>query len=128
MKDICKLPEYLERTTLDILAPQDYGGRSNDIKEALNLVRRNAEGLRIVEPMLRDIGVTLWSNCEVFSHETCPDGRDGCFPGPIERIKEQIAVQAPLVEKLICYQYQGIIWEHLLQGKVGESKYGSRRK
>ncbi|MFA5865719.1 MAG: DUF4434 domain-containing protein [Phycisphaerae bacterium] len=112
LDDINKLPGYMERTTLNILAPQDYGGRSSDIEEALKLVHRNAEGLRVVGPKLLDIGVTLWANCEVFDFEQSPDGRVYCIPGPIERIKEQVAIQAPLVEKLICYQYQGIMNRH----------------
>ena len=109
LDDINKLPGYLERTTIDILAPQDYAGRRTNIEEAMTLVRRNAEGLRIAGPKFRDLGVTLWSNCEVFDFEPSPDGRAYCIPGPIERIKQQIEVQAPLVEKLICYQYQGIM-------------------
>ena len=58
---------------------------------------------------LNDIGVTLWSNCELFAREVSPDGRSICTAGPFERIEQQIAIQAPLVEKLICYQYQGIM-------------------
>ena len=58
---------------------------------------------------LKDIGVRLWCNCEVFGFEGNPDGRARCVPGPIERIRQQIAIQAPLAEKLICYQYQGIM-------------------
>jgi hypothetical protein len=121
LDDLSKLPGYMERTTLNILAPQDYGGRSNDINEAMKLVRRNAEGLQVAGPMLRDIGVTLWSNCEVFIHERWPDGRDGCYPGPIERIRQQIALQAPLVEKLICYQYQGIMNRHTDLVNIGRA-------
>ncbi len=109
LDDIEKLPRYMERTTIDILAAQDYGGRHNSVEEALKLVRRNTEGLRIAAEKLRNIGVTVWSNCELFDFEPSPDGRAYCIPGPIERITQQIAMQAPYAEKLICYQYQGIM-------------------
>jgi hypothetical protein len=75
LEDIEKLPKYMERTTIDILSPQDYGGRSTNIDAALALVRRNAEGLRVARPKLRDIGVALWANCELFDFEPSPDGR-----------------------------------------------------
>ncbi len=94
---------------IDILACQDYGGCSNDVDEALAIVRRNIEGLEKARKFVDKAGVRLWSNCELYNFETGPDGRHICVPGPFERIKEQIRMQAPLVEKLICYQYQGIM-------------------
>lgn len=102
-------PGQVERTGIDILAPQDYGGRTGIVKEALALARQNAEGLQKVGPRLRDIGVEVWANCELFDFEGTPDGRAACVPGPIERIREQIAMHAPVVDKLICYQYQGLM-------------------
>lgn len=55
------------------------------------------------------LGVQLWCNCELFDFVGSPDGRGACVPGPFERIRRQITIQAPLAEKLICYQYQGIM-------------------
>ena len=55
------------------------------------------------------VGIPLKMGCEVFSREWGPDGRPICIPGPFERIREQLRMQAPLVEKVICYQYQGIM-------------------
>ena len=103
------LPKALERVDIDILAPQDRGGRSNDIRAAVGLARDNADALARLRKPARDMGLTLWSNCELFQREGAPAGRPRCIGGPIERVKEQIALQAPLVEKLICYQYPGIM-------------------
>lgn len=103
-----ELASQIERTTVNIVAPQDYGGRDISIDKALELVKHNTKGLKDVSGMLEDIGVELWSNCEMFEKEPSPDGRIYCVPGPFERIRQQIEIQAPFVEKLICYQYQGI--------------------
>jgi len=48
-----------------------------------------------------------------------PAGRGVCVPGPIERIRQQIVPQAPLVEKLISYQYQGIMNRRTEQVNIG---------
>jgi hypothetical protein len=103
------LAAKVARMGIDILAPQDYGGRSNNVEDALKLVRAHARGLNRVKEPLAKIGVTLWSNCELFNTEGSPDGRAMCIGGPIQRVREQIAIQSPLVEKLISYQYQGIM-------------------
>ena len=107
--DIERLPAQVERAGITILAPQDYGGRDNDAAKALELAAGNARGLARARELLKDTGVTLWSNCETFSFEPSPDGRNYCIPGDAARIERQIEMAAPLVEKLICYQYQGIM-------------------
>ncbi len=107
--DGAKLAAKVQRMGIDILAPQDYGGRSNSMDEVMKMVRAHARGLGLVKQPLEKIGVKLWSNCELFSFEPSPDGRAMCIGGPIDRVRQQIAIEAPLVEKLICYQYQGIM-------------------
>ncbi|MBN1343409.1 MAG: DUF4434 domain-containing protein [Phycisphaerae bacterium] len=111
-KDLSLLPKQIQRAGINILAPQDYGGRRRDVPQALELVEQNARALETAGKSLRDMGVALWSNCELFCLRANPSGRGVCVPGPIERIKKQIEIQAPLVEKLICYQYQGIMNRH----------------
>jgi len=112
VEDSARLPSDLRRLGIDILACQDYGGRSNDVAQSLETVRRNLEALRLHRPVLDEAGVTLWTNCEVFSRQMGADGRPICIPAPIERVTEQIRLQAPEVEKVICYQYQGIMNRH----------------
>lgn len=109
VKDYDHLVRQIERTNIDILAPQDYGGRSGDIPTALGFARANAEGLERIAKPLAGLGVQLWSNCELFDFEATPDGRAACVPGPFERIRQQMVLQAPFAQKLVCYQYQGLM-------------------
>jgi hypothetical protein len=102
-------PKAVERTGIDILAPQDYGGRSGNIEQAVGNARRNADALRRVGGQLREMGVGVWANCELFLHEATPDGRGAWMAGPIERIARQIELQSPVAEKLICFIYQGVM-------------------
>jgi len=104
-----RLPRDVVRMGIDILAPQDYGGRSRDVAKAVELVKLNARGLERVRKPLADAGVALWTNCELFVFEQTPSGRYLCVPGPADRIAEQIRLQAPLVDKVICFQYQGLM-------------------
>jgi hypothetical protein len=45
----------------------------------------------------------------MFVFERTPSGRYLTLPGPVDRVIQQIRLQAPLVDKLICYQYQGLM-------------------
>ncbi len=108
-----ELPRQLERIDIQIMAPQDYAGRGWDWKkDPMEFVRKNADGLVRAKEMVRNIDVQLWCNCEVFDHIASPDGRGYNVAGPFERIKQQMELQAPLAEKLIFFQYQGIMNRH----------------
>ena len=112
-----ELPKMMQRAGIDILAPQDYGGRGGWPRP--DAVRLQAEALKKARKPLADVGVTLWSNCEVFNLDATPDGRTICVPGPMERIQKQMEMQAPWVEKLICFQYQGIMNRHTELVNIG---------
>jgi hypothetical protein len=118
-RKIEKLPKLMERTNIDILAPQDYGGRDGNVAKALAIVARQVEPLKKMRKPLADIGVTLWANCELFSKEQNPDGRGRTIAGPFERIKRQMEMQAPCVEKLICYAYAGMMNRHTKLVNIG---------
>jgi hypothetical protein len=105
-----QLPKMMQRAGIDILAPQDYGGRGGWPRP--DVVQVQAEALKKIRKPLADAGITLWANCEVFNLDPTPDGRSACVPAPMERIQKQMELQAPFVEKLICYQYQGIMNRH----------------
>jgi hypothetical protein len=107
-RDMDKFLKKVERAGFDILAPQDYGGRGG-IETGVQNAQANARGLERAARPLADMGVTLWSNCETFRLDGTPDGRSVCMPGPMERIRRQIEIQSPLVEKLICWIYQGVM-------------------
>lgn len=113
------LLKSLERIDIDILAPQDLGGRHQDINQALDAVRKNADALERFARPINNIGVTLWANCETFVLESTPDGRNACVPGPIERITRQIEIQSPLVEKLITWIYPGVMSRHTELVNIG---------
>ncbi|MBN2311185.1 MAG: DUF4434 domain-containing protein [Candidatus Hydrogenedentes bacterium] len=119
--DLEQFPKDVERTNIDILAPQDYGGRSHDVAAAIDLVRRNADALERVGPRLRDMGVSLWANCELFVHEGSPDGRGMWNAGPIERVRQQIDLQSPVADKLICFIYGGAMNRHTGLVDIGHS-------
>jgi hypothetical protein len=104
-----KIPAGVVRMGIDIPAPQDYGGRSTDTARALELVKLNAGGLERLRRPLKNAGVAWWANCEVFVFERTPSGRHLTLPGPVDRLIQQIRPRAPFVDKLICYQYQGLM-------------------
>jgi len=116
---IDQLPAMCRQMGIDILAPQDCGGRFplDQNEKALENVRIQAEALRRVEKPMRDAGIALWANCETFSRQVnpltgrpgTPDGRTISIAGPIERIVKQIQWQAPYVQKLITWIYPGIM-------------------
>ena len=114
-----ELPAAIEKTGIDILAPQDYGGRSHNVENALKLVRGNAEAIKKIAPKLRENGTTVWSNCETFVLNGTPDSRGACVPGPIKRIAQQIEMQSPLVDKLITWIYPGVMNKHTELVNIG---------
>jgi hypothetical protein len=115
------LPKLVERTSIDILAPQDYAGRYAKTSEALAVVGRQVEALKKVRKPLADLGVALWANCEVFGNDPGPDGKENySVAGPFERVRQQIEMQAPLVEKLICFEYPGFMNRRTKLVNIGE--------
>lgn len=119
VRDLDKFPRDVERTGINVLAPQDYGGRHQNIATALELVAKQARALEKVRKPLTDIGVKLWANCELFVHESFPAGGAAWHPGPTERILKQIEMQSPLVEKLVCFQYWGVMNKHTELVNIG---------
>ena len=107
-----ELPAAVKRAGIDILAPQDYGGRTHSIEQALKLAQGNADAIKKIAPKLRENGTTLWANCETFVLDGTPCGRSVCMPGPMERIARQIEMQSPLVDKLITWIYPGVMNKH----------------
>jgi hypothetical protein len=116
--NIDRIPENVRRSGIDIVAPQDYGGRfsANETDKVLNMVNAAAYALERLSTPLKEMGISLWANCETFSRECDengqpfgPHGRQVSLAGPIERIKQQIAIQAPHVEKIITWIYPGVM-------------------
>jgi len=114
-----KLIRDMERIDIDILAPQDLGGRYQDNDQSIRSAHKNAEALKRFAQPLKNIGVTLWSNIETFDFESTPDGRNALIAGPIERIARQIEIQSPHVEKLITWIYPGVMNRHTELVNIG---------
>jgi hypothetical protein len=106
--DLGVLAKRVERSGVDILAPQDYGGRGS-IETGVESARANAKALAQIGKTLRDMGVAVWANCETFNLEATADSRVACVAGPMKRIRQQIDIHAPVADKLICYVYQGVM-------------------
>ena len=68
------------------------------------------QGYQLIKPLHAKLGQQLWVNCEVFEYtEKRPDGRRICTPCAFERLERQLLVAAPVADKLIIYQYQGLM-------------------
>ncbi len=109
----------MERIDIDIIAPQDLGGRYQDKGQSIISAHKNAEALERFAKPLKNIGVTLWANIETFDFESTPDGRNALIAGPIERIARQIEIQSPHVEKLITWIYPGVMNRHTELVNIG---------
>lgn len=53
-------------------------------------------------------GVPLWADVEIFTFEG-ETYRSPLLPAPFERVQKQLEAIAPYVEKLLCYQYLGMM-------------------
>jgi hypothetical protein len=102
------LLRQLEQLNVDIVAYQDHAGFEKlypdlDFREA-------AAGYALLKPLHEKAGQQLWVNCEVFEYsEQRPDGRRVCTPCAFERLQRQLLAAAPVADKLIIYQYQGLM-------------------
>jgi len=107
-EQIDQLQRQLEQLDVDIVAYQDHAGfeklyPSLDFREA-------AEGYRLIKPLHQRAGQQLWVNCEVFEYtEKRPDSRRICTPCGFDRLERQLTAAAPVADKIIIYQYQGLM-------------------
>ncbi len=102
------LLKQLEQLDVDIFAYQDHAGFEK-VYPSLNFYVA-AEGYQVIKPLHEKLGQQMWVNCEVFEYtEKRPDGRRVCTPCEFERLERQLQVAAPVADKLIIYQYQGLM-------------------
>jgi hypothetical protein len=102
------LQRQLEQLNVDIFAYQDHAGFEKVYKNLNFYVA--AEGYGLIKPLHEKLGQQMWVNCEVFEYtEKRPDGRRICTPCEFERLERQMGVAAPIADKLIIYQYQGLM-------------------
>lgn len=109
--DYSMVPSQLERLGVDVIAYQDLGGRcvhGGTTPEDYERIKQAGEALELLADVHRKAGVTLWANCETFTRSFPRTWRDDSPPGDIERIKYQLEVCSPPVEKVITWIYQGV--------------------
>ena len=107
-QQIDTLQRQLEQLDVDIVAYQDHAGFEK-LYPSLNF-NEAAEGYALIKPLHEKAGQQLWVNCEVFEYtEKRPDGRRICTPCQFERLQRQLLAAAPFADKLIIYQYQGLM-------------------
>ncbi len=116
------LQRQLEQLNVDIVAYQDHAGFEK-LYPDLNF-NEAAAGYALIKPLHEKAGQQLWVNCEVFEYtEKRPDGRRVCTPCAFERLERQLLAAAPVADKLIIYQYQGLM--NLRSEKVNIGAPGS---
>ena len=97
---------------LDLIAPQDsMGAQGNSFRNVTDFLGAMARGSRRV-------GRSIWSNVERFEVWPLPEGK-GRHPAPIERIKQQIANEVGLADKLIAWE-----WHSCLSPNAADIAYG----
>ena len=106
--DYGELAGQLEAFDIDVVAYQDLGGRGRATPEDYDRISRAGEAFELLASAHREAGVGLWANCETFSRTDPPTWRPVSFTGDFDRIKHQLDVCSPPVEKVITWIYQGV--------------------
>jgi hypothetical protein len=95
----------LERLDVDIIAYQDEVGclRMTPEQSAIAFAT-----LRLAHDKVPQRA--LWADVETFAWEGKPDSQESpLIPAPFARIEEQLEAVGPYVDKVLIYQYQGIM-------------------
>jgi hypothetical protein len=94
--------EQIQSLGVDFIAYQDeVGVRKTQVEQLDEIYAR----LRRLHDRA---GMPLWADVEIFEFEG-PVYKSALLPASIERIQSQLTIIAPYVEKLLCYQYHGLM-------------------
>ena len=94
--------EQLQQLGVDFIAYQDEVGVRKTRVEQLDEIYARLRRLH------DRAGITLWADMEVFEFEGKVYGSP-LIPASIDRIHRQLAAISPYVEKILCYQYHGLM-------------------
>lgn len=100
-----KFVRQLEQLDVDIIAYQDEVGclRMDAAKSAAAFARLRQAHDRVPQRK-------LWADVEVFAWEGPPNQQNSpLIPAPFARVQEQLAAVSPHVDKVLIYQYQGLM-------------------
>lgn len=93
----------LEELDVDIIAYQDEIGC---LRHGVDDLPRLWENLRRVHDLVPN--VALWADIEVFEFEGAV-GTSALLPAPFHRVRRQIEAAAPYVDRILIYQFQGMM-------------------
>ena len=94
--------EQIQRLGVDFIAYQDEVGVRKTQVEQLDEIYARLKRLH------DRAGIPLWADMEVFEFEGKVYGSP-LIPASIDRIRRQLAAISPYVEKVLCYQYHGLM-------------------
>jgi len=95
----------LERMDVDIIAYQDEVGC---LRMTTEQSARAFERLRRAHD--RTPQRALWADVETFAWEGPPNAQDSpLIPAPFQRVRSQLEAVSPYVDKVLIYQYQGLM-------------------
>ncbi len=94
--------EQLRRLEADHMAYQDEVGVQKTTPSELDAIFRRLRECH------DQAGKPLWADVEIFSFEG-PVYGSRLVPAPFERVRAQIEAVSPHAEKLLCYQYLGMV-------------------
>ena len=103
----------LEELDVDFIAYQDEVGVK---KTKVDRTKRIFEKLRIAHDKAGRS--ELWADIELFDFEGMVY-KSALIPAPFERVKKQIENVAPYADKILCYQYPGIMNPSVSQSFAG---------
>jgi Domain of unknown function (DUF4434) len=93
----------LEALDVDFIAYQDeVGVRKSTVKETPAFF----EGLKKAHD--RAQRAAIWADVEIFQFES-GTYKSALLPAPFERVRRQLAAVSPYVDKILVYQYQGMM-------------------
>jgi hypothetical protein len=98
-----KYVKQLDALGVDIIAYQDEVGVEKSRVEELPAFY---EGLKKAHD--RSLGAEIWADVEIFRFEGAVY-KSALIPAPFERIKQQLEAASPFVEKILVYQYLGMM-------------------
>ncbi len=92
----------LEALPVDFVAYQDEVGVRKTTPEELPCIFDRLHELH------RDLPIPLWADMEIFDFEGRTYGSP-LVPAPFPRVRRQLHALSPRVEKILCYQYPGLM-------------------
>ncbi len=94
--------EQIQSLGVDYIAYQDEVGVRKTQVERLDEIYARLRRLH------DRAGMPLWADVEIFAFEG-EVYKSALLPAPIERVQRQLSIIAPYADKLLCYQYHGLM-------------------